>query len=153
MIKVNVIVNSNTWKKYIKNPENYLKKKIKKIKENTFFKKKIFEFSILLTDDKEIKKLNNKFRKKNKPTDVLSFPYYKKKEIKHLLKKKSKFYLGDIAINIEKIECKKDIPGVKKSLDMLCIHGLLHLMGYRHKINKDYMRMKSLEKKLLSHIN
>ena len=152
MIKVNVIVDNNIWKKYVKNPENYLKKKIKKIEKNNFFKKISFELSILLTDNKKIKKLNNKFRKKNKSTDVLSFPYYQKKEIKNLLKKKLEFYLGDIAVNIQKIDCKKNEQNVKKKLNILWIHGLLHLMGYRHKTNKDYKKMQSLEKKLLSFI-
>ena len=150
MIKVNVIVDNNIWKKYVKNPENYLKKKIKKIEKNNFFKKISFELSILLTDNKKIKKLNNKFRKKNKSTDVLSFPYYQKKEIKNLLKKKLEFYLGDIAVNIQKIDCKKNEQNVKKKLNILWIHGLLHLMGYRHKTNKDYKKMQSLEKKFLS---
>jgi probable rRNA maturation factor len=150
MIKVNVIVDNNIWKKYVKNPENYLKKKIKKIEKNNFFKKISFELSILLTDNKKIKKLNNKFRKKNKSTDVLSFPHYQKKEIKNLLKKKLEFYLGDIAVNIQKIDCKKNEQNVKKKLNILWIHGLLHLMGYRHKTNKDYKKMQSLEKKFLS---
>jgi probable rRNA maturation factor len=150
MIKVNVIVDNNIWKKYVKNPENYLKKKIKKIEKNNFFKKISFELSILLTDNKKIKKLNNKFIKKNKSTDVLSFPYYQKKEIKNLLKKKLEFYLGDIAVNIQKIDCKKNEQNVKKKLNILWIHGLLHLMGYRHKTNKDYKKMQSLEKKFLS---
>ena len=152
MIKVNVIVDNNIWKKNIKNPENYLKKKIKKIEKNNFFKKISFELSILLTDNKKIKKLNNKYRKKDKSTDVLSFPHYQKKEIKNLLKKKLEFYLGDIAINIQKIDCKKNEQDVKKKLNILWIHGLLHLMGYRHKTNKDYKKMQSLEKKLLSFI-
>ena len=152
MIKVNVIVDNNIWKKYVKNPENYLKKKIKKIEKNNFFKKISFELSILLTDNKKIKKLNNKYRKKDKSTDVLSFPHYQKKEIKNLLKKKLEFYLGDIAINIQKIDCKKNEQDVKKKLNILWIHGLLHLMGYRHKTNKDYKKMQSLEKKLLSFI-
>ena len=150
MIKVNVIVDNNIWKKNIKNPENYLKKKIKKIEKNNFFKKIRFELSILLTENKKIKKLNNKYRKKDKSTDVLSFPHYQKKEIKNLLKKKLEFYLGDIAVNIQKIDCKKNEQNVKKKLNILWIHGLLHLMGYRHKTNKDYKKMQSLEKKFLS---
>ena len=153
MININVIVNNNTWKKYIKDSDKYLKKKIKKIAKNEFFKKTNFELSILLTGNKEIKKLNKKFRKKNKSTDVLSFPSYQKKEIKVLLKKKTKFYLGDIVININKIDHKKNSQGVKNNLNMLLIHGLLHLMGYRHGINKDYIKMHNLEKKLLIFIN
>jgi len=80
MIKINVLVGNKNWNKYIKNPDFYLKKKIKKLyNKNIFFKKKIFEFSILLTNENEIKNLNKKFRKKNKSTDVLSFPFHEKK--------------------------------------------------------------------------
>ena len=74
MIKINVLVENKSWKKYIKNPENYLKKKIKKLNNYIPFKNKKIEFSLLLSGTKFITKLNLKFRKKNKTTDVLSFP-------------------------------------------------------------------------------
>ena len=64
MIKINVIVKDKTWFKFIKNPENYLKRKIKIIQRDNFFKKKEYHFSVLLSGTKEIKYLNNKFRKK-----------------------------------------------------------------------------------------
>ena len=78
------------------------------------------------------------------------FPIIKKKKLKIYSKKKLEFYLGDIAVNIQKIDCKKNEQNVKKKLNILWIHGLLHLMGYRHKTNKDYKKMQSLEKKFLS---
>ena len=62
---------------------------------------------MLLSGNKEIKKINKKFRKKNKITDVLSFPFYEKREIKKFLKKKNSFYLGDIIINLDKIIIKQ----------------------------------------------
>ena len=82
MIKANVILDNLLWKKKIKNPNNYIKNKLKLLSKNKFFKNKNQEFSILLTNNKVMKNLNNRFRKKNKPTDVLSFPFnYKKKKI------------------------------------------------------------------------
>ena len=76
MIKVNVIVKDNAWRKYIKNPDIYLKNKLKKIQDDKFFSKNnVYVFSLLLSGSKEIKLLNKKFRKKNKTTDILSFPY------------------------------------------------------------------------------
>ena len=83
MIKINVITKNNNWFNYIKKPNNYLDKKIKKLnlKEKKFKKKKIF-FTLLLSGNKEIKYLNKKFRKKNKTTDVLSFPFQTKKNLK-----------------------------------------------------------------------
>ena len=74
MIKINVLIENKSWIKYIKNPENYFKKKIKKLNNNIIFKNKKIEFSLLLSGSKIITKLNLKFRKKDKATDVLSFP-------------------------------------------------------------------------------
>ena len=62
---------------------------------------------MLLSNTKEIKKLNSKFRKKNKSTDVLSFPFYNKKNLKKKLKNEKEIYLGDIIINLNKIRQKK----------------------------------------------
>ena len=64
MIKINVIVKDKSWLKFIKNPETYLKHKIKKIKNDKFFEKKSYSFSLQLSGSKEIKALNKKFRKK-----------------------------------------------------------------------------------------
>ena len=64
MIKVNVVVDFPKWKKKIKNPKEYLKKKVNKLKKILPFKNKNQEFSILLTNNNVMKKLNSKFRKK-----------------------------------------------------------------------------------------
>ena len=73
MIKANVILDYSEWKNKIKYPNNYLKKKLSKLTKTPYFKRKKQEFSILLTNNEKMKNLNLKFRKKNKPTDVLSF--------------------------------------------------------------------------------
>ena len=65
MIKADVLVSNNNWKKYISNPNIYLNKKLKKIeKKINLFKKKKLNFTLLLSGDVEIKKLNKQFRKK-----------------------------------------------------------------------------------------
>ena len=80
MIKINVHIKNKSWKKIILSPEIYLKKKVKKLNTfDRFFKNKNLEFSILLSGNSEIRNLNKKFRKKNKITNVLSFPFQKKK--------------------------------------------------------------------------
>ena len=80
MIKINVITNYLNWFDYIKNPNNYIDRKVKKLNfKNKKFKKNIIFCTLLLSSNKEIRKLNMKFRKKNKTTDVLSFPFYNKK--------------------------------------------------------------------------
>ena len=71
MIKINVEVNSKSWKKKIRNPKKYFKKKLKRIlKIVEFFKGKNITFTILLTNSLNMKKLNKKFRNQNKSTDV-----------------------------------------------------------------------------------
>ena len=148
MIKVNVIPNNIRWNKYLKNPQNYLNNKIKLInKKNSLYKKKLLIFSILLSDSKEIKKLNKKFRNKNRSTDVLSFPFYKKKQLKENLFKKKEMYLGDVVISINNIKNRNNKKEFFKEFNKLWIHGLLHLFGYDHKFEKDYKKMKKIENK------
>ena len=153
MIKINVIVKDKTWFKFIKSPESYLKRKIKVIQKDNFFKKKKYHFSILLSSSKEIKYLNKKFRKKNKTTDVLSFPFHKKNTLNSKLKKNKEVYLGDIIINLNKVKNKNNIEKFKLEFNKLWIHGLIHLFGHDHKKNKDFSEMQKIEKKFLSYLD
>ncbi len=154
MIKINVISKNNNWLHYIKKPNNYLDKKIKKLnsKVKEFKKNQIF-FTLLLSESKEIKYLNKKFRKKNKATDVLSFPFYTKKELNKKLKTDKEIYIGDIIINLNKIKNKRVLKNFKLEFDRLWIHGLIHLFGHDHKKEKEFYRMSQIEKKYLKFIN
>ena len=154
MIKANVITKNLSWYKYIKNPNIYIGRKINKLNaKNEKLKNKKFFFTLLLSGEKEIKNLNRKFRKKNKSTDVLSFPFYVKKELSKRLLKEKEIYLGDIIINLSKIREKKNKKNFKIEFDNLWIHGLVHLFGHDHKKEKDYLEMQKIEKKYSSFIN
>ena len=150
MIKINVITSNPNWYDFIKNPTDYVDKKIEKlnIKEKNFSKNIIF-CTLLLSGNKEIKYLNKKFRKKNKSTDVLSFPFQTKKEFKTLLKKNKEIYIGDIIVNLNKIKNKNSLKVFKMEFDRLWIHGLVHLFGHDHKKEKDYLKMSKAEKNIL----
>ena len=156
MIKVDVLVDNKNWKKYIINPNNYLKNKLKKAeKKINILKKNKLNFTLLLSGSNEIKKLNKKFRKKNKTTDILSFPFYKKNMLRKLIRKKeNNIYLGDIIINLNEIiiQSKKQSFSFSSFFDKIWIHGLTHLLGYRHKSNRDYSIMKKLENKIIKSI-
>tara|TARA_Y100000768_G_scaffold377655_1_gene351141 strand:- start:1533 stop:1991 length:459 start_codon:yes stop_codon:yes gene_type:complete len=152
MIKINVIVKDKNWFKYIKNPEAYLSRKIKKIQTDKFFGKKRYQFSLLLSEAKEIKYLNKKFRKKNKTTDILSFPSQNKKELKMLSKFNLEIYLGDIIINFKKMNTSSKLL-FKRQFDVLWIHGLVHLFGYDHIKDKNYKKMAGIEMKFLKKLN
>ena len=149
MIKINVIVKDKAWLKFIKNPETYLKKKIKIIQRDNYFKKKKYHFSILLSGAKEIKYFNKKFRKKNDATDILSFPNQNKKNLKILSKSNLEIYLGDIIINFKKMDTTSK-KLFEKHFDILWIHGLIHLFGHDHKKDSNYKKMNAIEKKLLN---
>jgi ssRNA-specific RNase YbeY (16S rRNA maturation enzyme) len=108
MIKINIILNNKNWYRYIKNPGNFVEEKVANLsKRLSKYKKNIIFFTLLLSGDKEIKRLNKKFRNKNKSTDVLSFPFYNKRDFKNIQRKEKEIYLGDIIININKINNKK----------------------------------------------
>ena len=154
MIKINIICDNKNWNNYLKNPERLIEKKINLFnKKFTKYKKKKILLKILLSGDTEIKKLNKKFRKKNRTTDVLSFPFYKKKELKKKLKNKKEIYLGDIIINLNKFRNKKNKVSFRSEFDKLWVHGLVHLFGYDHKKNLDFKKMQFVEKKFLSYLN
>ena len=145
MIKANVISGHSNWKKFLIKPNDYLKKRLNKLSKEPSFKRKNHEFSILLTNNKEMKKLNHKFRKKNKTTDVLSFP------IK--IKNKKKLYVGDIAISFEIIKKRSKETNFFLEFDKMWIHGYLHLIGYDHKRPDDFRKMFRKEKLILKYFH
>ena len=154
MININVIVKEKKWFKFLKNPENYLKKKIKKIENDKIFKKNVkFNLSILLSNSISIRLLNKKFRKKNKSTDVLSFPFYEKKRLNRIIIKEKEVYLGDIIINYSKLKKNSNKKQFVQHLDKLWVHALLHLFGHKHRKNLDFKRMNILEKKFMNKLS
>ena len=152
MIKVNVAINNKSWHKKIKNPKKYFIKKLKKIPNIIrFFKGKNITFTILLTNSLNMKKLNKKFRNKNKSTDVLSFPFLLSNNLKFT--KRKKLYIGDVAISYETINSRSKKNNFLLEFDKAWVHGLLHLADYNHVKNKDYFKMNKIEKKILNSIN
>ena len=115
MIKIDVFIKDKNWNKYISNPNRYLNQQVNKINFKKYIKSRLVNLSIMLAGNNEIRTLNKKFRKKNKPTDVLSFPNYNPEEIQEKFKSKKKIYLGDIVLNLYKIDKKKKY--FKKNFD------------------------------------
>tara|TARA_Y100000590_G_scaffold204358_1_gene231784 strand:+ start:264 stop:710 length:447 start_codon:yes stop_codon:yes gene_type:complete len=145
MIKANVILDHYKWKYKIKNPNLYFKKKITKLNKISSFKKKKHEFSIFLTNNEKMKKLNFKFRKKNNHTDVLSFPinFVDKRNI----------YIGDIAISYEIVNQRSKASNFFFELDKMWVHGYFHLIGYDHKKIKDFEKMTKKENLVLNYFH
>ncbi len=85
------------------------------------------ELSLVLVGNKTIKRLNRQFLKRNSATDVLSFPLREKGT-------DGKYYLGDIIISVPQAfkQCFSQKHGLERELELLTIHGFLHLLGYEH---------------------
>ena len=145
MIKANVILDYSKWKNKIKNPKNYFRKKLQKLSKNPNFHRKKQEFSILLTNNKKMKNLNFKFRKKNKTTDVLSFP------LKNYINRNT--YIGDIAISYEIINKRSKLSNFFLEFDKMWIHGYFHLIGYDHKKLEDFKKMNKKENLVLNYFH
>ena len=140
MIKANVILGYPVWKSKIKKPEDYIREKLKKLSKYSLFKNKKHEFTIFLTSSNKMKKLNQKFRKKNNPTDVLSFPI------------NEKAYIGDIALSFEIINKRSKLTNFNFEFDKMWLHGYLHLIGYDHKKFKDFKKMNRKENLILNYL-
>ena len=151
MINADIVLESNFWKRNINNPKLYINKKLKKIQTFPILKKKLKVFTVLLTDNLKMKYLNKKFRKKNNPPDVLSFPFYSVEELKK--NKDKKIYLGDIAISYQFVKKRSNSSSFEIEFDKLWLHGYLHLLGYDHIKNSDYFKMKKIEDKILKNFH
>ena len=81
---------------------------------------------------------------------MLSFPYYDPNEIRIKLKLNKTIYLGDIVINLYKIDKRK--IKFESEFNKLWVHGLVHLLGYKHYKNKDFFKMMKIENKIIKQL-
>lgn len=106
------------------------------------------ELSILLTGDREIHDLNLRYRGKNKPTDVLSFPQNDMEPAEGAPR-----VLGDVVISVETTRRQAAEKGhsFEREMAILLIHGVLHLIGYDHERGgKDAAVMRAMERRMLT---
>jgi probable rRNA maturation factor len=127
---------------------------LEKCFEEENLKNKNLYINIVLTNPKNIQKINKEYRKIDKPTDVLSFPMFEKEEIKDL-KNENIDILGDIVISIEKVkeQAIEYEHSFKRELAYMVVHGFYHLMGYDHIIETDKVVMRQKEETILSKLN
>ena len=92
------------------------------------------EVSILLTGDKDIRRLNQEFRSIDQTTDVLSFPQNAHEDPSI----PEEIILGDIAVSLDIAKAQAIEHGLdfKEEIILLLIHGILHLLGYDHEISE-----------------
>ena len=148
MIKVNVLVDENSWSKRLDKKEKFFNKIFKLFPKKFSFNHKKVYLTLLLSNNKRIKYLNKKFRNKNKHTDILSFPFEQK------IQNQKEIYLGDIIIsfnymNKPKNQSKREF---KKKTTKIFIHGFLHLVGLDHTNLKNYKKMLNYEQKIFKSV-
>jgi probable rRNA maturation factor len=110
------------------------------------------EFTLLFTNNEEMRMLNLEFLKKDKPTNILSFPD-RDMDYRNISEKDFKNYveLGDIALGYDIIDSEANEYGIsfENHFTHLLVHAILHLLGYDHEIEEDFLIMKDLEIKIL----
>ena len=147
MHKVYISCDSKIWLKDSTNVEKKIKNILKKsIMSQKKFLSKNIEISVLLTNTKKMTSLNYKYRNKKKDTDILSFPSEKPSFFKKKLKQKN-IYLGDLALSFNYI--KKQGIEFEEYLKKMLVHGFLHLIGYDHDNEKNFLKMEKIQNKIL----
>mgnify|MGYP001586240195 CR=1 FL=1 len=115
--------------------------------------KKELGLSVNLVTIRAIRKLNNKYRKKDKPTDVLSFPLHAKLDISKLKPDHAIIELGDIFIcpDMARADARKEKMAFDQKMAYLVVHGFLHLLGFDHEKNQsEAKKMFALQNKILN---
>ena len=137
MININVFSEEKAWSKRIKKKKLFFSQICKGFPKKYKFLNKKVSLTLLLSNNRNIKKLNKNFRNKNKPTDILSFPFTKQLKISKIA------YVGDIIISYNFINKPKSqsLKTFREKLIKTFIHGFLHLLGFDHVKNKDYIKM------------
>ncbi len=121
--------------------KNTLKITKKRIRKN---------LSVVIVNNKEIKKINKLYRQKERATDVLTFSFLGRDKHFQVMED----VIGEIFISAEmaKKQAQEASSSFKKEIILLFVHGFLHILGYNHKTRKEAFKMRKLEEKILSEV-
>lgn len=134
---------------------------VKKVLDKCFEEEGLLDSKLIMTitftTPEEIRKINKKYRKIDKATDVLSFPMFEKDELDEKIKSGDFPYedvLGDVIISIEKVREQAEEYGhsFERELSYMLVHGFYHLMGYDHIEEDDKKIMRPKEEKILNEL-
>lgn len=134
---------------------------VKKVLDKCFEEEGLLDSKLIMTitftTPEEIRKINKKYRKIDKATDVLSFPMFEKDELDEKIKSGDFPYedvLGDVIISIEKVREQAEEYGhsFERELSYMLVHGFYHLMGYDHIKEEDKKIMRPKEEKILNEL-
>ena len=121
-----------------------------------FLKYENFDIGVWFTTNRTIQNYNKIYRNKNKPTDILSFSYHSYSKPGQRIKPSTPddANLGDLIISPAYIH--KSALGLQQNfadrLDVLLVHGILHLIGYDHEKDEDYKIMHRKELEILRNL-
>ena len=109
------------------------------------------EISIVLVDDERMQELNREYRKADRPTDVLAFSQLEGEPAKA---PEDRVALGDVVVSIDTAErqAAEQRHALENELDLLIIHGVLHLLGYDDETEADAAEMRRHEKRILDEL-
>ncbi|KAF7658151.1 hypothetical protein LDENG_00016700 [Lucifuga dentata] len=119
---------------------------------------KKFDLGIICVDNRRIQQINYTYRKKNVPTDVLSFPFHEDLRPGKLPcpLHRDELNLGDIFLGVEFVmkQCQEDETlDLHGALTVITAHGICHLLGYRHETEEEWTEMLQRESYILSEYN
>lgn len=137
--------------------EEIVKKVIAKCYEEENLLDSKLIITITFTTPEKIHKINKEYRQVDRPTDVLSFPMFERKELEEKIEKQDfehEDVLGDIIISIEKVKEQAIEYGhsFERELSYMIVHGFYHLMGYDHIKEEDKKEMRQKEDKILNEL-
>ena len=144
MINIDVFSDEKAWSKKIRKKEYFFKNICKFFPKKYQYLNKKVSLTLLLSNNRGIKKLNKNFRNNNKSTDILSFPFSKN------VKLNKETYLGDIIISYNFMDKPKSqkLKNFKDKVIKTFIHGFLHLLSFDHIKNRDYKKMLKEEERI-----
>jgi probable rRNA maturation factor len=143
-----------SWKKTLRHSRAQLTRALQTTFNALELPKRKFSVAVSLTSDAEMQQLNNQYRQKNKPTNVLSFPMIDDFSVLGKIPKAIDIELGDIVLAYETTarEALEQDKTLQDHVSHLLVHGLLHLFGYDHMSKKDAREMEELEIRILAEL-
>ncbi|MDR1253777.1 MAG: rRNA maturation RNase YbeY [Oscillospiraceae bacterium] len=110
--------------------------------------------SVVFVSSEQIRQLNEKYRGKNVPTDVLSFPVNEERGIYDVDIETGEKLIGDVVISIERAidQSKKYGHSLQREVAYLTAHSVLHLLGYNHEEGLERVRMREKEEKVMTQL-
>ena len=134
---------------------------VEKVLQKCYEEEKLLDSKLIITitftTPEQIHKINKEYRQVDRPTDVLSFPMFERKELEEKITKQDfehEDVLGDIIISIEKVKEQAIEYGhsFERELSYMLVHGFYHLMGYDHIEEEDKKEMRPKEEKILNEL-